>query len=79
MSIIPQYLNINKLRTTSARSINSHTISKNIDYSLKSNIILKATFCLNVFEILLFKSRKVLTPAHGVQGAKGLKKTSEFK
>ena len=57
MPIIPQPLNINNLRSTSKMSINSHTISKTIDYSLKNNVTVKATFCLNVFEILLFESR----------------------
>ena len=37
MPIIPQTLNINNLWTTSAKSINLHTLRKLVEYSLKTN------------------------------------------
>ena len=36
MPIIPQALNINNLRTTSAKTINLHTIRKLIEFSFKN-------------------------------------------
>ena len=36
MTIIPQTLNIHNLRTTSAKSINLHTIRELTEYSLKT-------------------------------------------
>ena len=71
MSIIPQTLNINNLRTISAKSINLHTIRKLIKYSLK-NILRKAMFSLIVFEILLLVGRLVLSAVQWGQRAKGL-------
>ena len=62
MPIIPQTFNINNLRTTLAKSINLHAISKPIEYSLK-NILVKAIFTSTVFKILLFVGRFVLSPA----------------
>ena len=52
MPIIAQTLNINNLRTSSAKSINLHTIRKLTEYSLK--------IVLTVFEILLSEGRSVL-------------------
>ena len=52
MPIIAQTLNINNLRTASAKSINLHTIRKLTEYSLK--------IVLTVFEILLSEGRLVL-------------------
>ena len=52
MPIIAQTLNINNLRTVSAKSINLHTIRKLTEYSLK--------IVLTVFEILLSEGRSVL-------------------
>ena len=68
MPIIPQTLNINNLRTTSAKSINLHTIGKLIEYSL-NNASIKAMFSPTVFEILLSKCRSVLSPAQQVTGS----------
>ena len=62
MSIIPQTLNISNLRTTSAKSINLHTIRKLIKYSLEK-VLVKTMFTLNVFQILLFERRFVLSIA----------------
>ena len=59
---MPQTLNINKLRSTSAKSINLHTIRKFIEYS-SENFLIKAMFPLDTFEILLFKGRSVLSLA----------------
>ena len=60
-----QILNINNLRTTSAKSNNLQTIRKPLEYSLKL-VLAKAMFTLTVFEILLsyiFNSRLVLWSA----------------
>ena len=62
MPIIPQTLNINNLKTTSARSINLHTIRKLIKYSLKNALVI-AMFTLILFEILLFEGKLVLSAA----------------
>ena len=62
MPIIPQTLNINKLRTTNAKSINLQIIRKLIEYPSK-NVPVRAMFTLSVFEILLFVRRTVLPPA----------------
>ena len=72
MSIIPQTLNINNLRTISEKSINLYPIRKLIKYSLK-NVRLKAIFTLTVFEILLFKRTLVLSPAQSVRGSERVK------
>ena len=66
MSVIPKTLNINILRTTSAKSSNMHAIRKLIEYSLKNDLV-KAILTLNIFEILLSEGRSVLSPAQ--QGA----------
>ena len=59
--IIPQTLNTNNLRTTSANSINLDIIRKFKEYSLKKFLV-KAKFTPTVFKILLFKGRSVLAP-----------------
>ena len=68
MPIITQTLNINNLRSTSAKSINLHTIRKLAEYSLK-NVAAKAMFTLTVFEILLSEGRPVLSPAQRGTGS----------
>ena len=68
MPIITQTLNINNLRSTSAKSINLHTIRKLADYSFK-NVAAKAMFTLTVFEILLSEVRPVLSPAQRGTGS----------
>ena len=71
-TIIPQTLNINNLRTTSAKSINLHTIRKAYLIFFKKHFK-RVMFTSAVFEILLSEIRSVLSPAQrGVQGAKGL-------
>ena len=72
MPIVPQTLNINKLRTTSAKSINLHTIRKLVEYSL-NNPLVKAIFTLTVFEILLSEGRSVLSPAERGTGSERVK------
>ena len=59
MPIIPQTLNINNMRTASAKSINLHNIRKLIEYSLKKNCV-KATLTLIVSEIFMYKGSWVL-------------------
>ena len=70
--IIPQTLNINNERTTTAKSINLDIIRKLIKYSLKK-LPVKAIFTLTVFEILLFEGRSVLRPAQRVTGSERVK------
>ena len=60
--IIPQTLNINNQRTTSAKSVNLQIIRKLIEYSLKK-VHVKAMFSFSVFEILLFQCRLLLSTA----------------
>ena len=55
MPIITQNLIINNLRTTSAKSINLHTMKNLVEYSLKG-VVAKAMFILTVLEILLFQN-----------------------
>ena len=62
ISIIAQTLNINNVRTTSANSINLHTMRKLIEYSLKT-VLVKTMFTHTSFEILLSEGRSVLSPA----------------
>ena len=59
MPIITQTLNINNLRTTTAKSINLHNLRKLDEYSLE-NVPAKAMFTPTVFEILLSEGRSVL-------------------
>ena len=68
MPIITQTLNINNLRTTSAKSINLHTIRKLVEYSL-NNVAAKAMFTLTAFGILLSEVRSVLSPAQRGTGS----------
>ena len=60
--IIPQTLNINNLRTASAKSINLHAFRKLIKYYLQ-NVPVKAVFTVTVFKILLYEGRLLLSPA----------------
>ena len=69
--VIPQTLNINNLRTTSAKSIKLHTIRKFIKHSLKNARI--KVFTVTAFEILLFEEGRYYHPPNRVQGAKELK------
>ena len=62
MPIIPQTLNMNNLRTASAKSINLHTIRKLIENSLK-NVRVKTIFTFTACEIFLPKGRSVLSTA----------------
>ena len=59
MPVIPQTLNINNMRTASAKSINLHNIRKLTEYSLKI-ICVKATLTLIVSEIFMYKVSWVL-------------------
>ena len=70
--IIPQTLNINNQRITSAKSINLDIIRKPIPYSLKTAPG-KAIFVLTAFEILLFESRLLLTASEWGKGNKRVK------
>ena len=69
MPIIPQTLNINNLRTTSAVSMKLHIIRKLTEYSLKS-VGVKAMFTLTIFEILLFEGRGYYHPPSRGTGSK---------
>ena len=71
MPVILQTLNTNNSRTTTAKSINLHTIRKLIEYSLKTSwwrycllLPFSRYWCLNV--------GRYYHPFSGVQGAKGL-------
>ena len=70
--IIPQTWNINNLKTTRAKSLNLHTITKLIKYSLK-NISVKVVFNVTVFEILQFEGRLLLSPAQQRTESKRIK------
>ena len=70
--IIPKTLDTNNLRPTIAKSINLHTIRKLIEYSFKT-VIVKATFIVTVFEILLFEARSVLPPSQWDTGSERVK------
>ena len=72
MPVIPQNLNINNLRTTSAKSINLHLIRKLIEYSLKS-VSVNSMFTPTVFEILLSEGRSVISPAQRGTGSESVK------
>ena len=65
MPIIPQTLSINNLGTTSAKSVDLHTIRKLVEYSLNN---LTSMFALIVLEILLFD---IITHPAGT-GSEGL-------
>ena len=72
ISIIPQTLNINNYRTTSAKSINLDIIRKLIKYSL-TNFLVKGMFTNIAFEILLFEGRSIFWPAQQITGSKRVK------
>ena len=72
ISIIPEILNINNQRTTSAKSVNLSMIRRLVQCFLK-NVPVKITFTLTVFEILLFEGRLVLGPAQRVAGSERVK------
>ena len=72
MPIILQTLNINNLRTTSAKSINLHTIRKLIEYSLK-NVLQKQCLLLSVLRYCCPKLGRYYHPPSGVLGAKIVK------
>ena len=62
MSIIPQTLSINSLRTASTNSINQHTIRWLIKCSLKK-VLVMPLFTPTIFEKFLLEYRLVLPPA----------------
>ena len=70
--VITQGLNINNLRTTSAKSINLNTIRKLLEYSLKGTGE-KTVFILRVSGILRSEGRSVLWAAQQRSGSKGVK------
>ena len=70
--IIPQTLNINNLRTASAKSINLHAFRKLIKYYLQ-NVPVKAVFTVTVFKILLYEGRLLLSPAQRGTGNERVK------
>ena len=70
--VITQDLNINNLRTTSAKSINLNTIRKLLEYSLKGTGE-KTVFILRVSGILRSEGRSVLWAAQQRSGSKGVK------
>ena len=69
MSIIPEVLNINNLRTTKAESANLHTIRKVIKYYFKV-VNVEAMFTL---KMLLLKGRLVLSSVQLVTGSDRIK------
>ena len=73
MPIILQILDINNLRTKSAKSINLHIIRKLIKYCLKSICVVKIMFPFTVFKILLFEDWLVLLPTQWDTQNKGVK------
>ena len=73
ISIIPQTLNVNNKRTTSAKSINLDVVSKlNKNKNSLKNVSVKAMVILAIFEILLFEGRLLFLPANEIQRAKEL-------
>ena len=70
--VIPQTLNINNKRTTSANFINLHIIRKAMEYSLKE-VVFKTMFIVTVLEILLLQSRSVLRSTERVPGSQRIK------
>ena len=69
MSIIPELLNINNLRTTKAKSVNLHTIRKVIKYHFKV-VNVEAMFTL---KMLLLKGSLVLSSVQLVTGSERIK------
>ena len=72
MPIITQSLNINSLRTTSAKSINLDTITKLVEYSLK-NIRQRRCLLLPFSRFYCPKVGRNCDPPSEAQGAKGIK------
>ena len=71
MPIITQTLNINILRSTSAKSINLHTTRKLVKYSFK--MCSKILFTLSLLGRLLSEGRSVFCHAQGGTGRKRVK------
>ena len=78
MPIITQTLNINNLRTTSAKSINLHTIRKLAEYSFK-NIWQRRCLFLPFLRYCCRKVGRYCDPPSGAQWAKGLIKFGQTK
>ena len=74
ISIIAQTLTINNLRTTSANSINLHTIRKLTEYSLK-NVLVKTMFNHTSSRYCCPKVGRYYHLPSGGKGAKGLRYT----
>ena len=72
MPIITQTLNINNLRTASAKSINRYTIRKLVEYSLK-NVWQRECLLLPFLRYFCPKVGWYCDPLSGAQGAKGLR------
>ena len=72
MQIITYILNINKLRTTRAKSVKLHTIRKLVEYCLE-NVRQRECFFLSILEILLSKCRLVLWPTQRITGSERVK------
>ena len=72
MPIITQTLNINNLRTKSAKSINLHTIRKLVEYSLK-NVWQRQCLILPFSRYCCSKVGRYCDPLSVAQGAKGLR------
>ena len=72
MPIITQTLNINNLRTKSAKSINLHTIRKLVEYSLK-DVWQRQCLLFPFSRYCCPKVGRYCDPLSGAQGAKGLR------
>ena len=70
MPIITQTLNISNLRTTSAKSINQHTIRKLFEYSLK-NVRQRQSLLLQFSRYCCAKVGRYCDLPSGAQGPKG--------
>ena len=71
--IIPQNLSINKLRTTSAKSIRKPAQHEKPYQILFKNVLVKPVFTLTFFTILLFEGWSVVTHTQPGTDEKGLK------
>ena len=76
MPIITQTLNLNNLRTTSAKSINLHTVRKLVEYSL-NNVWQRQCLLLPFSRYCCPKVGRYCDPPSGAHGAKGLTKRKE--
>ena len=72
MPIITQTLNINNLRTKSAKSIKLHTIRKLVEYSLE-NVWQRQCLLFLFSRYCCPKVGRYCDPLSGVQEAKGLR------